>query len=143
MSVIATVAQRVSRRKYGQDLGPIDAMEANTKILLGYGMFESFLERSTTMPESLRYLAVMKTAAMVGCEWCIDFGSMLHAEGGHPEQQLVDLPRFRESDAYSDDEKLVLEYAEALAATPAGPVDELMPRLRERFSETQIVELTA
>ncbi|MEA2347000.1 MAG: hypothetical protein QOG62_787, partial [Thermoleophilaceae bacterium] len=42
-----------------------------------------------------------------------------------------------------DDEKLVLEYAEALAATPAGPVDELMPRLRERFSETQIVELTA
>ena len=143
MSMLANIVQRVSKRRFGQELGPIDAMEPNTKVLMGYGIFESFLERADQMDESLKHLAVMKTAAMVGCEWCIDFGSMLHHQHGLPEQQLFDLPTFRDSDAFSDDERLVLEYAETLATTPAGPVDELMPRLRDRFSEAQIVELTA
>jgi alkylhydroperoxidase family enzyme len=143
MSALSRIAQTVSRRRFGKDLGPIDAMEPNGKVLMGYAMFESMLERSTRMDESLKHLAVMKTAAMVGCEWCIDFGSMLHHEHGMPEQQLLDLPTFRDSDAFSDDEKLVLEYAEALASTPSGPVDELAGRLRERWSEAEIVELTA
>ena len=143
MTMLAYVAQRVSKKRFGQELGPIDAMAPNTKVLMGYAMFESLLERAHQMDESLKHLAVMKTAAMVGCEWCIDFGSMLHHEHGLPEQQLKDLPNFRESDAFTDDQKLVLEYAETLASTPAGFVDEIMPRLRERFSEAQIVELTA
>ncbi|HEV8176275.1 MAG TPA: hypothetical protein VGP44_01160 [Gemmatimonadales bacterium] len=143
MTAFATLAQRMSRRRFGQDLGPIDAMAASTKVLMGYGFFESFLERAHEMDESLKLLAVMKTAAMVGCEWCIDFGSMLHHESGLPQQQLLDLPTFRDSDAFSDDEKLVLEYAEALATTPVGDVAAIMPRLRGRFSEAAVVELTA
>jgi AhpD family alkylhydroperoxidase len=143
MSTLSRTAQFVSRRRFGKDLGPVDAMESNTKVLMGYAMFESLLERSHKMDESLKHLAVMKTAAMVGCEWCIDFGSMLHHEHGLPEQQLFDLPAFRDSDAFSDDEKLVLAYAEALASTPAEPVDELRPRLVEKWGEPAVVELTA
>jgi alkylhydroperoxidase family enzyme len=143
MSALSKTAQWVSKRRFGQELGPVDAMEPNGRVLMGYAMFESLLERSKKMDESLKHLAVMKTAAMVGCEWCIDFGSMLHHEHGLPDQQLTDLPNFRESDAFSEDEKLVLEYAETLASTPAGFVGEIMPRLRERWSEAEIVELTA
>lgn len=141
--LIGRMALFYSRRRFGQDLGPVQATAANTNVLLGYGAFESALERSRSVDEGLKHLAVVKTAAIVGCEWCIDFGSMLHHELGLPERQLMELPNFRESDAFSDDEKLVLEYAEALTATPAEPAEELLERLRDRFNEKQLVELTA
>lgn len=141
--VIARVARWYSRRRFGRGLAPIDVTAASTRVLIGYGAFESALEHAHALDDSLKHLAVMKAAAMVGCEWCIDFGSMLHHEHGLPERQLLELHRFRDSDAFSDDEKLVLEYAEAISRTPSEPADELRERLRARLSEEQLVELTA
>ena len=59
------------------------------------------------------------------------------------EQQLIDLGRHRESEAYSELEKLVLDYAIALTETPAVVPDELFGELRKHLSEAQMVELTA
>ncbi|MBA2763180.1 MAG: carboxymuconolactone decarboxylase family protein [Thermoleophilaceae bacterium] len=142
-SAIAKIATWYSQKRFGQNLAPVDVTAASPRILIGYGVFETALESARQMDESLKHLAAMKTAAMVGCEWCIDFGSMLHHKKGLPADQLMALPTFRESDVFNDDEKLVLEYAEALSRTPAEPADELLERLRARFDEAQIVELTA
>jgi alkylhydroperoxidase family enzyme len=88
-------------------------------------------------------LAELKAAALVGCEWCMDYGSWVATEKeGISEEQLRELPRFRDSDAFTDEEKLVMEYAEAITRTPAEVPDDLFDRLRERFDEQQIVELT-
>jgi hypothetical protein len=43
---------------------------------------------------------------------------MLSRGGGITEQQLRDLPRHRDSDAFSELEKLVLDYATAMTRTP-------------------------
>ncbi len=59
------------------------------------------------------------------------------------EDQLVDLGRHRESDAFSELEKLALDYALALTETPATVSDELFAELRKHLSEAQMVELTA
>jgi alkylhydroperoxidase family enzyme len=40
-------------------------------------------------------------------------------------------------------EKLVLEYADAMTQTPVEVPDALFAKLREKFSEVQMVELTA
>jgi 4-carboxymuconolactone decarboxylase len=40
-------------------------------------------------------------------------------------------------------ERLVLEYADAMTRTPVKVPDALFARLRERFSEAQLVELTS
>jgi alkylhydroperoxidase family enzyme len=58
-----------------------------------------------------------------------------------PEVKLRDLDRWRDSSAYEDDERLVLELAEATTATPADVTDDLRDRLRTRFTERQLVEL--
>jgi 4-carboxymuconolactone decarboxylase len=79
----------------------------------------------------------------VGCEFCIDFGSALLEHEGAPQQQIAELPRWRESAVFSPLDKLVLEYAEALTRTPVEVSDELFARLREHFTERQLVELTA
>ncbi len=50
---------------------------------------------------------------------------------------------YAESDLFSADEKLVLELADAITATPAKVSSELRERLQKRFSTPQLVELAA
>ncbi len=59
------------------------------------------------------------------------------------EAQLRDLPVYRDSPAFSEVDKLLLDYATAMTRTPVDVPDEMFARLRERFSEMQLVELTA
>jgi alkylhydroperoxidase family enzyme len=44
---------------------------------------------------------------------------------------------------FDDDQKLVLELADAMTATPARVTDELRQRLKKRFSTPELVELGA
>jgi AhpD family alkylhydroperoxidase len=141
--LIARLAFLYSRRRYGKVLGPVALSAHHPRLLLGYGAFETAIERSHLVDEALKNLAVMKAAALVGCEWCIDFGSALSLRHGVTEAQLRELPRFRESEAFSRLEKLVLEYAEAITRTPSEVDAALLARLREHFDEPQLVELTA
>ncbi len=55
---------------------------------------------------------------------------------------MRELPRYRESGAFDEAEKLVLDYATGMSRSPVEVSDELFARLRERFDEGQLVELT-
>jgi len=59
------------------------------------------------------------------------------------EQQVLDLSDHRESEHFSELEKLALDYAVALSETPAEVPDALFEALRARYSDAQLVELTA
>ncbi len=62
---------------------------------------------------------------------------------GITEEQLGDLARFDASAHFNEEEKLVLRLAVALTRTPAEVDDGLFAALRERFSERELVELSA
>jgi alkylhydroperoxidase family enzyme len=62
---------------------------------------------------------------------------------GVREDQLHDLACFESSRHFSTQEKLVLELATALTRTPTDVSDELFARLRDAFSERQLVELSS
>jgi AhpD family alkylhydroperoxidase len=141
-SLLARVAGWYSRRRFGKEMGPLAAYAHRPGLLLGYGALETASERSHRLDSRLKLLAETKAATLAGCEWCIDFGSMLSRGEGVTEQQLRDLPRYRDSDAFSELEKLVLDYAVAMSRTPVEVPEELFARLRERFDEPQLVELT-
>ena len=53
------------------------------------------------------------------------------------------MPNYPNNVLFSETEKLVLEYADAMTQTPVGVPDALFAKLREKFSEVQMVELTA
>ncbi len=59
------------------------------------------------------------------------------------EEQLRDLPRYRESPVFSEEERLVIELAEEMSEIPAEPPSGLLEVLRLRFDEAQLVELAA
>ena len=56
---------------------------------------------------------------------------------------MRELPRYRESEAFSELEKSVLDYAVGLSQTPADVSDELVAALRKNLDDRQLVELTA
>jgi alkylhydroperoxidase family enzyme len=62
---------------------------------------------------------------------------------GITEQQLLDLPHFETSPAFSELERLVLRYAVAMTQTPVEVSDELFAELRKHFNPQQMVELTS
>jgi alkylhydroperoxidase family enzyme len=62
---------------------------------------------------------------------------------GVSDEQIRNLNWYAESDLFSADEKLVLELADAMTATPARVTPELRERLKKRFSTAQLVELGA
>jgi AhpD family alkylhydroperoxidase len=141
---VLKLVYRIAQQQMGGERvpEPVTVNAHHPLLMSGYGGLEFAFERSKKAPRKLKNLAEMKAAAVAGCEWCLDFGSWLSRQSGVTEEQLRDLPRFRESDAFSDDEKLVLEYAEGISKTPIDVPDELFDRLRARFDEGQIVELT-
>jgi alkylhydroperoxidase family enzyme len=62
-------------------------------------------------------------------------------EGG--ERKVADLADWQQSSAFSDLERVALEYAERMTYTGRKVDDALFARLMRHFSEPQIVELTA
>jgi AhpD family alkylhydroperoxidase len=104
-------------------------------------MYETALIASGRLDTHLKQLAELKAASLVNCEYCLDIGSALASASGIREKQLSELPRFRTSEDFDSDEKLVLELAESITRTPAVVPDVLRERLLERWSETQVVEL--
>ena len=140
---LVRLSQWYSRRSYGKDVETIDVLGHRRGLLMGYGTLEFALERSKSVDTKLKDLAATRAAMLVGCEFCMDIASHLSREAGLSDEQLQELPRWRESEAFSHVEKLVLDYAEAMTRTPAEISDELVARLREHFDDRQLVELTA
>jgi alkylhydroperoxidase family enzyme len=64
------------------------------------------------------------------------------ANGIKPEQ-IANLNHYRTDFNFSEIERLVLEYADCMTRTPVEVSDALFARLRERFSEAELVELTS
>jgi alkylhydroperoxidase family enzyme len=112
-------------------------------ILLGMSAYESGQLLSRRVPSSLKYLAMTEVSTLADCPFCMDMGSALSMEVGVTEEQLRDLPRFRESDRFSEVEKLALELAEAMTATPIAVTDELRDALLAHLTKGQLTELVS
>jgi alkylhydroperoxidase family enzyme len=54
-----------------------------------------------------------------------------------------EVPRWRESGAFSPLERDVLEYAEAMTVTPPTVTDEMVAGLRDQLGDAALIELSA
>ena len=62
---------------------------------------------------------------------------------GIDDETLADLGRWRESTRFSETERLALELAEAMCATPSTMTDELRERLLAVMTPGQLTELAS
>jgi 4-carboxymuconolactone decarboxylase len=144
--LLLRLARRKTRQLTGRApagmIGPAEAYTRLPRLLIGYGMHEDATARLHGVPERLKLLAELKAATLTSCEYCIDIGSQIARRGGLSDEELLALPRYRNSDRFDELEKLVLDYAVGISRTPVDVSDELFARLRERFDDAQLVELT-
>jgi AhpD family alkylhydroperoxidase len=144
--LVLRVARRKTRQLTGREtegmIGPLEAYAHIPRLMLGYGMLEGATAKLDRVPERLKLLAELKAATMTSCEYCIDIGSQIARRAGLSDEQLLALPRYRESEQFDELEKLVLDYAVGMSRTPVAVPDELFAELRARFEDRQLVELT-
>lgn len=133
----------LQRRRHGCVLEPTALWTWRPAAMLGFlALFGLLRRRRSPMPAMLRALASVRVSQMADCAFCVDLNSaMLAGEDG--QARLGEVSRWRESAAFDDDERLVLEYAEAMTCTPPAVDEALLSRLKARFEPAAIVELSA
>jgi 4-carboxymuconolactone decarboxylase len=127
----------------GSGIEPIEIWAHQPKMLSGMGKMEGAVRKGSSVDERLKMLIEAKGAAMIGCEYCLDLGSAICRRSGLADEELIDLLCYRESDHFSEREKVALDYTVAVMRTPVDVSDELFARLKEHFSDEQVVEITA
>jgi AhpD family alkylhydroperoxidase len=141
-SLVYRLTEWYSRRRFGAVADPAAAMGHNTRVLIADAGFEMAVEKFHRLDPTLKHLAEMATSVAIGCSWCVDFGYWTAVSDGTDPVKMRDVPRWRESDVYTDLERRVLEYAEAATATPPAVTDEMVAGLREHLDDAALVELT-
>ncbi len=142
-SLLATIMKAYSRRQFGLEAEPMLAMLHQRKVLTAVTRFGMASQKWSTLDDGLKELANLSVASQIGCSWCMDFGYYMSRTNGMPIEKLEQVTRWRESEVYTPLERKVLEYAEAMTATPPTVTDEMVEALRADLDDAQLVELTA
>jgi AhpD family alkylhydroperoxidase len=127
----------------GSGMEPIEVWAHQPKMMIGMGRFNQAVRKGKAVDERLKYLIELKGAQMIGCEFCLDLGSQICRNSGLSDEALLALARYRDSELFNEREKLALDYTVAVMRTPVEVTDELFARMKEYFSDKQLVEITA
>jgi len=128
---------------HGSGIEPVEIWAHQPKMMSGMGKFQGAVRKGNTVDDRLKYLVELKGAQMIGCEFCVDLGSQICRNSGFSDEELLAIPRYRQSDLFSEREKVALDYAVAVMRTPVEVTDELFAQMKEHFTDDQIVEITA
>ena len=141
--VIVKLGYRMARKQLGEVPEPFAVMAHHRKLFVLAARHELALQKAMhVVPAPLVELAVYRTAWTVGCSWCVDFGAMLQRLEGLDIDRLKEIGEFETSDKFSEAEREVIRYADAMTATPTQVTDEQVASLVQKYGYDGVVELT-
>jgi len=140
--VYGRVMTTYARRAWGQVPDNAYVLWHNRRVLKAVFAFEGKVRKWDRLDPDLKSYAQLASAAVIGCSWCLDFGYFMGRNDGLDLTKLREVPRWRDSSVFSDVERDVLEYAEAMSVTPLAVTDELTGRLLAALGAPAVVELT-
>jgi len=132
----------LSRRLWGEVPDNAHVLFHHRRVMWSLFGLERRVGRWDRLDPHLKTYGVMAAAGAIGCTWCLDFGYYMAREDGLDLAKVREVPRWRESGAFTPLERDVMEYAEAMTATPPTVTDEMSGRLREQIGTEALVELT-
>lgn len=141
-SLLARALNFWTRRAYGQEMEPMQAMLHHRKVTTTVARFEMGIAKWSRLDAGLKELAQLSVASQIGCSWCMDFGYYVSRTNGMAVEKLEQVAEWRTSSVYTPLERKVLEYAEAMTATPPTVTDAMVEGLRAELDDAQLVELT-
>lgn len=140
---IIKIGYRMARKQVGEVPEPFAVLAHHRKLFMLAARHEMALQKAMhAAPPALVELAVYRTAWTVGCSWCVDFGTMLQRLDGLDIDRLKEIGEFETSDKFTDAEREVIRYADAMTATPMTVTDEQVASLVEKYGNEGVLELT-
>ncbi|MEQ6902492.1 carboxymuconolactone decarboxylase family protein [Nocardioides sp. YIM 152588] len=100
------------------------------------------IQRLDRCDAGLKAFAHMAVASYVGCSWCLDYNYFMAHHEGLDLDKAREVPRWRESTAFTPLEREVLGYAEAASQTPPTVTDEMVASLLDQLGPEALLELT-
>jgi AhpD family alkylhydroperoxidase len=99
--------------------------------------------KRSSLGNTILDLVNIRASQLNGCAFCLDMHCKEAKMHGENELRLYHIAIWRESPLFSEIERAVLEWTEAVTKLPEhGIPDELYDRVHAQLSETQISELT-
>jgi AhpD family alkylhydroperoxidase len=129
------------RRTYGRVLEPGLLWGRSpwvfAAVALLYGAFD---RRSSPIAPALRSLVTVRVSQINHCAFCVDINSATLEKRGVPTAKITALEKWRDSPAFTPEERIALDYAEAITLNRVD--DQLRERLKRHWDDDAIVELT-
>lgn len=131
------------KRTYGQILGPGLLWARSPRVFAAVALLYGALDRSSSpLSPALRSLVTVRVSQINHCAFCVDINTATLEKRGVALEKIEQLSDWRDSTLFADDERLALDYAEAMTVTGRGVSDELRQRLSQTWDDDGIVELT-
>ena len=88
-------------------------------------------------------LVLMRASQINGCAYCLDMHGKDARAAGETEQRLYVLPAWRETNLFSERERIALAWTEELTelASPQAVPDALYEQARQHFDDAALVDL--
>jgi AhpD family alkylhydroperoxidase len=120
----------------------IDLMHVNPGVMQAMLGLERQVAQAR-FDHKLLNLVRMRASQINGCAYCLDMHSKDARAIGETEQRLYGLDAWRETPYYSARERAALEWTEALTLVSETHIeDDVYERVREQFSEDELVSLS-
>ncbi|MCH8312437.1 MAG: carboxymuconolactone decarboxylase family protein [Nitrospinae bacterium] len=131
------------RRKYGKVLDASLLWARSPKLFLAaLFLFRTMDRKSSPLSPILRSLVMVRVSQINGCAFCVDMNSATLLKRGVSSAKVGALQEWRASDLFEEQERAVLEYAEAVTRSDIQVNDELTARLKKYLDDDAIIELT-
>ena len=131
------------RRTYGQVLVPGLMWGRSPWVFMAVALLYGALDRRRSpLAPALRALVTVRVSQINHCSFCVDINSATLLKRGVSMDKVAALADWRASGLFSTEERLALEYAEAMTLPHPGVDDVLRARLADFWEADTIIELT-
>ena len=141
--IYGTLLKAMSRKMVGQVPEAAGVMWHYPAVFKDLMRFGRRVDSWNRLDPNLASFATMAAAGVVGCSFCLDLHYFMTHNRGLDEAKAREVPRWRESTAFTPLERRVMEYAEAMSQTPPAVTDEMSAALLSDLGAPALLELTA
>lgn len=131
------------QRRYGKVLVPGKIWGRQPKLFATVAMLYGALDRkSSPLSPVLRSLITVRVSQINHCAFCVDINTATLIKRCGSGKLVEHLDDWRSSDCFSDEQRAVLEYVEAVTYTDGEVTTAMVEQLKCYFDDDGLVELT-
>jgi AhpD family alkylhydroperoxidase len=141
--IYGTLVKAVTRRMVGQVPEAAAVMWHYPAVFKDMMRFGRKVDSWNRLDPNLASFAAMTAAGVVGCSFCLDLHYFMAHNRGLDERKAREVPRWRQSTMFTEQERRVMEYSEAMSRTPVAVTGEMSAALLSDLGAPALLELTA